>query len=373
MIEQILEKMKTRRVRSPVNAQLKKDMEEMISSNKLAPGMLIPSESLLMSHYKICRASVRKVLGELEMTGRIVRKPGKGSFVRDVSLDAPAAVNSLYNIGIDIELKRIEDSWYSHKLLNGIENACSSGHARIVFFGSRQLESARRGLIDGLLMVSAVERDYEYYERLGQLNVHPALINRITDLEHIAYFSVNYRLEARRATEMLLQRGHRRIGIVGSDIGIQTGNKSRYLGILDALDSDSNAATCECCVVKPMQNYEVYRKQIADFIKKNPDISAIFLLNGSFAEPLFATLPELPRRVQENFEIMCFDDIGHLYEKYHIPFFFIKMPLTEMGHDAAEYLLNKIKNGDKYAVEKKIYGAEIVAVGYPATDFITLA
>ena len=57
--------------------------------------MRLPSETALAKQFNVCRATMNKVMVELEREGYVVRRPGKGTFVspRDKTVESSTARN----------------------------------------------------------------------------------------------------------------------------------------------------------------------------------------------------------------------------------------------------------------------------------------
>ena len=64
--------------------QLKDYIIDEIGNGQLPPGSKVPSETEISEQFNISRVTVRKAYGELVDEGYLVRKRGKGTFVRDV-------------------------------------------------------------------------------------------------------------------------------------------------------------------------------------------------------------------------------------------------------------------------------------------------
>jgi GntR family transcriptional regulator of arabinose operon len=348
--------------RETVFNRLKCDLLTLIDQGRIAPGELIPPENILAEKYNISRSSVRQALKDLEVVGKIFKRPGKGTFVKDITNDTSQHSIDTKSIGIDIELPSSGEDWYCSKLFHGIEEVCAEHYCRVALFRKFRVEKVKKGFVDGLISTGAYENEYDMYERLAMLEIYPVLINRITEHEHIAYFSVNYRRESEKAAKRFLEKGHRKIGIItaGTD---NIANKARYLGFCDAAAKYSSAVHHEMCDMIPFQTNELYVDIIYKYLK-DTKVSAIYLLNGCFAIPLFVAIQRLGLKVPDDLEIMCFDDIEYTFSLYHYPFYYVKMPLFEMGRDAAEYLIRKFAEGRDCPVVKKIYVAELVSAGY---------
>lgn len=348
-----------KRLRKPVFFPLKNSLTKAIDEGTLAPGAPIPSEHEMCRKFGISRQSVRQALKELEEENLIFRRPGKGTFVKDGSLNEDVHKSEVIRtIGIDVDLLAKTEDWYLSKLVRGVQNVCGANHCRLSLMAHTGLEKLKKGFVDGLILTGANPNEYEMYERMTKLEIHPVLINRVTEHENVAYVSVNYRSESEKAAKLLLDKGHRKIGLVSSSLDPNL-NQPRYAGFKDSLKKNSLDEIPQLCEVPERQSNEFYANAIYEYLKK-ADITAIYLLNGCFAVPLFLAVQRLGMKIPDDLEILCFDDIGYISDFYPYPFTYVKMPLLEMGSDASEYLLKKIESGKNYPVLKKMYKAELV-------------
>lgn len=69
----------------PVYAKIQEDLWRKIESGVYKIGDLIPSEPRLAEQYSVSRGTARRALDELARQGYVVKKPGKGTFVRSAS------------------------------------------------------------------------------------------------------------------------------------------------------------------------------------------------------------------------------------------------------------------------------------------------
>ena len=61
-------------------------LRQQIETNLFTPGTRLPSEQRLSLTFQASRMTVRKALAQLEREGRILCRPGVGSYVRNASL-----------------------------------------------------------------------------------------------------------------------------------------------------------------------------------------------------------------------------------------------------------------------------------------------
>lgn len=73
----------TRDAGQPRYLQIADDLAEQIRARALAPGSLLPSESVLMERYGVSVGTVRKAVSELRTRDLVVTHHGRGSYVKD--------------------------------------------------------------------------------------------------------------------------------------------------------------------------------------------------------------------------------------------------------------------------------------------------
>ena len=80
----------------PLYFQLKQHLLDEIESGRWKPGDLIPGDLELQRLYGVSRSPVRQALQELSQEGRVIRSPGRGTFVTEPKLShGPQAGHTL--------------------------------------------------------------------------------------------------------------------------------------------------------------------------------------------------------------------------------------------------------------------------------------
>ncbi len=99
----------------PIYHQLKTLIREQIESGLWRPGDRIPTEDELCRLYGISRSPVRQALKELVYEGVLVRRPGAGTFLNDLSPRQAAADTSIQLVCSDIRwshlLEHVRKAW----------------------------------------------------------------------------------------------------------------------------------------------------------------------------------------------------------------------------------------------------------------------
>ena len=68
--------------------QIKEDLVLHLRSERLAPGLALPSEAALCTHYQVSRGTLRRALADLVSDGYLERHRGRGTFVTRSKLES---------------------------------------------------------------------------------------------------------------------------------------------------------------------------------------------------------------------------------------------------------------------------------------------
>ena len=349
--------------RKKVFAQVFNEIKAAIDEGVLAPGEPLPSENTLALEYDISRSSVRTALNALEEKSLIFKKPGKGTFVKDNS--EPAAhgqsrkIDTLAFEGFSAGLL---GAFYSHVIYDAITKTAEKRNVRVSSVSSNQVPLLSEGMADSLITISAIPEKYEIYQHLFDCGVNPLLFNRIVDLEGISYVAVDYAKASYKGMIQLLGKGHKSIGWVESSKGNDT-FMQRYRGMNNAVNDWTEDIELLACSVEELKSDEYYEEEIFRFLYEN-EVTAVFLLNGCFAAPLFNACRRLDIKIPDDLEVLCFDRIEKLHCFYQVPFMYINMPIEEMAIDATNHLIDRMEHDNSIPVLKKLYQSEVISKGY---------
>ena len=150
--------------------------------------------------------------------------------------------------------------------------------------------------------------------------------------------SDNYSGGAKLA-EQLSGRGHREIGLVGSDMAIST-FRDRTAGFLDRLAEEGIAMTDERIVREnytPKGGYEAIRA----LLDRAPELTAVAFINNAMAIGAYTYLAEHGTKVPEELSVISFGEIenGNLF--FVKPSFISQQP-SMIGAAAASLILSRI-------------------------------
>jgi DNA-binding LacI/PurR family transcriptional regulator len=343
-------KRRTIKKSKPVFKQVQDDIRQAIASNALLPGEIIPSESHLAKKYKVCRTTVRKALDELVRDNVIIKRPGKGAFVRDVKSSGGVvkSVKRMKNIGFVINSINLDSSTrYYAELIDGMQNACSRKGIRLTLVRDEDLDSISDSFLDAIVFM----RNFEAVGKLKDRNIPIILVNRFTDEENIGYIAVDYREESCKGVEHLISLGHERIGVIGANLESEV-CQWRLNGYFDAMRKNNLSIDKNLLLSSPLSP-DIYA-DIKDFLQKT-DATALFVTIASYIPHLSTAVYELSIKVPQELSILCFDDVETAVMHPGAALSSISMPLAEMGEKAVEYLEKKIDDRAYPVLRELVY------------------
>lgn len=145
----------------------------------------------------------------------------------------------------------------------------------------------------------------------------------------------------RRATELLLQKGHRRIGLANNidKIPATLGRLEGYKQALAAAGIPFDEALVQSEVSEPPGGYKVVSKLMA--LPDPP--TAIFCFNDRMAMGAYNALRDLNRVIPDDVAIVGFDNQELIAANLQPPLSTVALPHYEMGQWAVRHLLDLIE------------------------------
>ena len=381
----------------PLYSQIKELIMRSITSGEFKAGSRIASEVELAQKYGVSRITTKQALLELMQEGIVYRVPGKGTFVKSLPSQPEAglannnsrpyeqfeAVTSengkIYPTGtanVGLILPYLNDS-YEAGIVSGAERELRNLNYHLVFRKSdnsmaeenRAIETLRAEGIQGLI-IFPIEGAY-CSNALIKLKVDGfpfVLVDRFFRGIDTNYVVSDNFGGAYAAGKYLIDLGHRRIGLVGYSPENVISINSRIRGFTQAL-ADMGITLPGQRMELTLEREQVYNHQIgrADpeavrtiqgYLKKNPDLTAIFAINDYTAICVLRAALQLGIRVPEDLNIIGFDN-NLLSANVEVPLTTVNQPKKEIGQNAAQLLLKGIRN-PAADTEKVILPAEMV-------------
>lgn len=349
-----------------------KDIEEGI----YAPGEKLPSEKKLSELYHVSRITSKKAMEMLVEGERIIRMPGKGSFVaRDSALlkhEKLVPVKTVKLIGV------ILDGFgpsFACTILNSIQKTCEENKYSMVLRCSGGSLKKETQAIEELVelgvcgFVIMCVHDENYNERILQLVVeHFPVVTIDRQLKGIpvSFVGTENIAAARELTGYLLQKGCQKIGFIQPMAHETVTLMDRQSGFRQAFNdvgmiADESLWLTSLKSTLPESLGEEYLKQdieiVTKYLKNHQDVEGFLASEYELAKILKYCLRELGRYKEDG--IVCFD--GPKYFLSDPEFTHVAQDEELIGRTCIGLLLDAIKGEEKpqtvmvpYKIVKKI-------------------
>ncbi|GGD61374.1 GntR family transcriptional regulator [Paenibacillus nasutitermitis] len=330
-----------------------------IREGALRPGDRVLSESELMNQYHVSSITAKNALISLADQGIVLRVQGKGTFVADSDITnqlqdknnrraASNETNTFVGMIMPTMKTKVEQRllYYVEKYLH------KNGYQLLLRITDESLaeetgaiEKFRQIGVDGMIVFPILDEKYnEAILKLKIDNFPFVLIDRF--LKSIDTFNVtsNNVEGTYQAISMLLNKNHRNIAFISPKI-TNSATEERASGFEKAffelnLPINKNLwCIHELEIISSNRSYS----HILNFLKNNPEITAIFTVNVEMALLTYNALSQLS--LLSKVEVITFDEVG--LPDVH----FIKQNYREMGRNAVHSLISQI-NGE--SVDKHI-------------------
>lgn len=239
------------------------------------------------------------------------------------------------------------------KILNGIEiNAHQKDYSVIVcntgILGERTIDylnilSEKR--VDGLIIVSLPIKN-EYNEAISSMNVPCILVSTMSYRYQLPYIKVDDRQAAYKATQFLIEKGHKKIAMISGTKDEVIAGKSRVDGYMDALrDYDLNID--ETLVKYGDFSYKSGIKCMEELLQEGIEkFTAIFAASDDMAVGALSIAYHRGIKVPDDLSIIGYDNT-QIAEMSIPPLTTLAQPFYEMGEKAVEKLVHMIESKEK--------------------------
>lgn len=160
------------------------------------------------------------------------------------------------------------------------------------------------------------------------------LSTRSNGILHVV--EVDNRNGGHMATQHLLDRGYRKIGIISGPLNWWAANQ-RWLGWQDALTA-AGIPFDDSQIVEGNWSAESGESGFQELLEKFPDVEAVFACNDQMALGLMRSARKLGKRIPDDLAVVGFDDIPES-AFYYPPLTTIRQDLYELGHMAVQNFL----------------------------------
>jgi DNA-binding LacI/PurR family transcriptional regulator len=298
-----------------------------------------------VAHSTVSRALRNSPLIGAETTGRIRQIAEESGYRRS------AAARSLVTsrtATIGVVATHISDP-FAAEVVGGIEDAANDRDYSVILANSnadperevKVVRSFEERRVDGIIVTSS-RVGAVYAEMLSQTRVPIVLLNNQHPSEFLHSVTIDNPAASRRATEHLIELGHRRIAYIGDRFGGQS-DTERFGGHRAALDG-AYLPFEPCYSVhgngKPEGGVEAMQALLA--LAAPP--TAVFCYNDMTAIGALRAIRARGLRTPEDVSVVGFDDL-FVAQYASPPLTTVRQPMREMGRLAFETLIELIGGG----------------------------
>lgn len=252
-------------------------------------------------------------------------------------------------VKIDPDINHQANPFYS-RVIVGIEDACRRKGINLLFAtlpvdeDNRPVEVPQllyNEIVDGLLMVGTCV-DETFTSITGMRQIPIVLVDGYSDTEsYDAVVSDNFRA-AYQAVEYLIHKGHRHIGLAGSDDNCFPSLRDRRNGYLRAMKENGITEVY-------MSNFNINKSQgyqeVIGLLNKYPHISALFCVNDDVGSAAMRAAQYQGKRVPEDISIIGYDDT-YIAANTHPAMTTMHVDTVAMGRSAVHLLSLRLENPD---------------------------
>lgn len=316
----------------------------MILIDRALPDTLLPPESKLCETMNVSRVTVRKAFSLLENDGLIVRRKGKGTFVKKQQ-------ERIKQLHIAILIPGNESSnGFSGNIITGCLFQSSKSDTRLHIIPMTEkihkiFSEIDESHCDGVMIIAPKKYQANVLDAFVSFDKPTMVVNREIRNSNFSFVSTDHAGGVNEAVSYLIEKGHRKIAFIGLD-RTDPCITDRYHGYLSAFAKHGIVAAPELTYemdIFPGDDsfYEKAKSGFSDFYKKNQPDALIVSGSGTLCHtvmPILEPYKKLP-------EIVSFDRIPYEYEYRDKIHEIIQAPSEEMGKIAL-WNLERIIRGE---------------------------
>jgi GntR family transcriptional regulator, arabinose operon transcriptional repressor len=329
-------------------------IKEWITDGKVKPGDKIHSENELVKIFGVSRHTIRQAVGHLVHEGWLYREQGAGTFCTK-PVDQSPILNKLSgnskNIGV---ITTYISEYIFPSIIRGIESYLTeNGYSLTLACTDNDINKEKQCLqsllnreIDGLIVEPTKSSNFNtnlnYYLELEQKNIPYLMINQYYSQLSPPHLIVNDEKGGFIATDHLIKLGHEKIiGLFKTD-DLQGVNRMK--GFIRAFRESNITLYPEMIITfsTEEQNKKLLDKVQEHLISSSSRPTGIVCYNDQVALSVLNVLRALKLRVPEDISIVGYDD-SYLAEASEIKLTSVTHPKTEMGIDAAKWIIAKVE------------------------------
>ncbi|SIS74994.1 GntR family transcriptional regulator [Alicyclobacillus vulcanalis] len=336
---------------------VKEQIREWIRTGKVKPGQKIYSENELIKMFRVSRHTIRQAVGDLVHEGLLYREQGAGTFCAFPQEERLPGEPQEARKYIGVITTYISDYIFP-TIIRGIESyVTNKGYSLILACTynnlakeAQCLESILQRPIAGLIVEPTESSTYNpnirYYLELEQRKIPYVMINQYYPQLDPPHLIMDDKKGGWLATRHVLELSHRKLMGVFKTDDLQ--GVYRMQGFMDACREAGVSVKPEWLITYRTEDLdeEVVRRVRSALEREDDRPTAMVCYNDQLAVRVLDVLRELGLRVPEDISLVGYDD-SYLAEATEIKLTTVEHPKTQMGLDAAKWVMRAIERGKR--------------------------
>jgi len=327
----------------PVSHQLKEAIIHKIRTGEYNQGSRIPTEVELIRLSGLSKATVSKVLAELERKKYVVRKRGVGTFI------SPKALSIISNkkIGILLRMGGKSNYLFQQAVQSSMQRMEERGYkAQLSLVENDDAELPNTVLEEGVsgLILIAIQSKKLIRSLLQRKLPFVCIYHQIREIK-VNHVENDDFLGAKQAIDYLISLGHQRIGILLAPLD-RIAFENRFRGYCESLEEHGiqhrKNWIAQCQEIASQEGFEKTKL----LLEQCKDMTAIFAIRDHLAPGLYSAVREMGLRIPEDISVVGFDDQPFAEELYP-GLTTVHQPFSEMGSKAVDKLLNIMRSREQ--------------------------
>lgn len=248
-------------------------------------------------------------------------------------------------------------SMFASEVLNGVEDVANSLEHSVIVCNTdangvrtlKYLKVLNEKRVDGIVFVSEVMTE-EYYTVIKSMNVPTVLVSSFSHKFQLPYVRVDDRHAAYKATEYLIAKGHRKVGMISGPPEDPIAGMERIKGYKQALVDSNIPENPNWLMPGDSFGHITGIYAIEKLMKQAPELTAVFAASDELAVGILLWAYEHGVKIPEELSVIGYDNIK-IAEMVTPPLTTVCQPLYDMGTMASKMLFDLV---DGHPVESRI-------------------
>src|SRR5574344_82352 len=260
---------------------------------------------VLNNHPSVSEETREKVLSIVNKYGFVLNKNAKELKMHDnktIVIFVKGTSNVLLNSMLEVIQKKIETLPYNASVINLDEDGNEALYANNVCYELKPM---------GMIFLGGSPDRYK--EDFLKIKIPCVFIsNQAESLENknLSSVSTDNLLASEFSADYLINKGHKKIGVIGGNLETSEISKIRYQGFLNSMNKAHLQFDFDKAYVTSKYSYSGGAKAAKKLIEQYPDITAIFTMSDTMAIGACRQLKDMNYDIPENISIIGFDGLS---------------------------------------------------------------